>query len=72
MLVPFGINHRYDLVLDLEGRFIRAQCKTGRLQRGVVMFATRSVRSNTRRTVTQDYRGDADVFLVYCDATKGV
>ena len=29
VLLPFGVNQRYDLVLDLEGRFVRAQCKTG-------------------------------------------
>jgi len=32
----FGFNHRYDLVLDIEGRFLRVQCKTGRL-RGVAV-----------------------------------
>ena len=36
------------------------------------MFATKSVRTNTRRTVVQDYQGDADVFLVYCTATTCV
>jgi hypothetical protein len=70
VLLPFGVNQRYDLVLDLGGRFIRAQCKTGRLRDGVVTFSTRSVRSNTRRTVVRDYRGDADVFLVYCPGTR--
>jgi hypothetical protein len=30
VLLPFGVNQRYDLVLDLDGRFVRAQCKTGR------------------------------------------
>jgi len=34
VLLPFGHNHRYDLVLDVEGRFVRVQCKTGRLSRG--------------------------------------
>jgi PD-(D/E)XK endonuclease len=34
VLLPFGVNQRYDLVLDLNGRFVRAQCKTGRYRKG--------------------------------------
>jgi hypothetical protein len=29
VLQPNGFNHRYDLVLDLDGEFVRAQIKTG-------------------------------------------
>jgi PD-(D/E)XK endonuclease len=29
VLTPYGVNHRYDLVIDAGGRFLRAQCKTG-------------------------------------------
>ncbi len=66
VLLPFGVNQRYDLVLDLGDRYIKAQCKTGRLRNGVVLFSTKSVQCNTRRTVVKNYDGDADVFLVYC------
>jgi hypothetical protein len=72
VLLPFGVNQRYDLVLDLDGQFVRAQCKTGRLRNGVVIFSTRSVQSNTRGAVIRDYDRDADVFLVYCCSTGGV
>jgi hypothetical protein len=65
-LVPFGSNQRYDVVIDLGGRFLRAQCKTGRFRNGVVLFNTRSVRCNTRGAIFRDYDGDADLFLVYC------
>jgi PD-(D/E)XK endonuclease len=34
VLVPWGVNQRYDLVLDLGHEFVRAQCKTGRSYRG--------------------------------------
>jgi len=66
VLVPFGVNQGYDLVIDLEGKLVRAQCKTGRLINGVVRFPTRSVRSNTKRTFTRGYVGDADIFLIHC------
>jgi PD-(D/E)XK endonuclease len=66
VLVPFGTNQRYDLVLDLDGELVRVQCKTGRLRDGTVRFSTQSIQSNTRRTVMRGYLGDADLFLVYC------
>jgi PD-(D/E)XK endonuclease len=72
VLVPIGVNQRYDLVVDIEGQFLRAQCKTGRLVEGVVRFTTRSVRSNTRRSFIRGYAGDADVFLVHCPKTDRV
>ena len=28
VLLPFGVNQRYDLVLDQGDRFVRVQCKT--------------------------------------------
>jgi hypothetical protein len=70
VLLPFGVNQRYDLVLDLGEKFVRCQCKTGRLRNGVVLFSTQSIQCNTRRTVIKDYAGDADVFLVHCPMTN--
>jgi hypothetical protein len=66
VLVPFGTNQRYDLVLDMNGEFIRAQCKTGRLRNGCVLFNTESVRTNTRGWLSRGYVGEADLFLVFC------
>jgi hypothetical protein len=41
VLFPFGENTRYDLVIDEGGRFVRLQCKTGRLgARGGIKFST--------------------------------
>ena len=72
VLVPFGTNHRYDLVLEIGERFIRVQCKTGRLRSGVIHFNTVSVRSNTTRAIKRAYHGEADLFLVYCPDTGRV
>ena len=72
VLVPSGVNQRYDLVLDLGGRFVRAQCKTGRLHCGAVTFYTRSIRTNTKQIMKRGYRGDADLFLVYCPENRKV
>jgi hypothetical protein len=73
ILVPYGVNHRYDLVIDAGGRFLRAQCKTGRLRGGVIEFATRSTRANTRGVFHTPYDADQiDLFLVYCPGTDRV
>jgi hypothetical protein len=71
-LVPFGENQRYDLVLDLGSSFLRVQCKTGRLRNGCIEFNARSVRVNTRRTFTRDYKGEIELFMVRCPETGGI
>jgi hypothetical protein len=69
LLIPYGVNQRYDLVIDLDGDFVRDQCKTGRLRKGAVIFRPRSVRTKPRGSVERDYSGQADLFLVYCPET---
>lgn len=66
VLVPFGHNHRYDLVLDVGDRMLRIQCKTGRVSRGAIKFHAESIRSNTRGSRRRSYQDDADLFLVFC------
>lgn len=74
ILIPFGENTRYDLVIDWDGRFARVQCKTGRLRRGAVRFPTCSAYGHHRypACARRDYRGDIDYFAVYCPETSGV
>lgn len=67
VLTPFGDNQRYDLVVERAGTFVRVQCKTGRLKRGAIAFDTCSSYVHRGRG-KRDYRGDADVFAVYCTA----
>jgi hypothetical protein len=69
VLVPFGVNHRYDLVIDGDDGFIRVQCKTGRLRDGAIRFSVRSIQTNTRTSLKRTYVGEADIFLVYCPET---
>jgi PD-(D/E)XK nuclease superfamily protein len=66
VLIPFGVNHRYDLMLDLGEKFVRVQCKTARIEGSCVQFNCQSVRSNTKKVLCRDYRGDADLFIAYC------
>jgi PD-(D/E)XK nuclease superfamily protein len=72
VLMPWGTNHRYDMVLDLGDRFLRVQCKTGRLRSGAVEFSAQSVRTNTRQILRRSYHGEVEYFAVYCPANRGV
>jgi hypothetical protein len=64
VLLPFGNNQRYDLVIDRDGTLMKAQCKTGRLPGGVVKFAVHSTNGFTGATMS--YQGQVDLFLVWC------
>ena len=66
VLIPFGQIERFDLVVYRNRRFIRVQCKTGRLRRGVVVFNAYSISQNRRIVRRLSYRGEIDVFAVYC------
>jgi hypothetical protein len=72
VLLPLGVNQRYDLVIESEGRFLTAQCKTGRLRNGAVEFSGQSVQSNTRGSRRRSYAGQVDLFIVYCPANEGL
>ena len=72
VFIPAGPNQRFDLLVEVDGRYYRCQCKTGRLRDGAIHFSARSVRCNTKSVLTRNYVGEVDYFLVYCEATGGV
>ncbi len=73
VLIPFGENHRYDLVIDEgDGKFCRLQCKTGCLTQGCIDFSTASCYNHHNRGGRRDYRGQIDYFAVYSPDTMKV
>lgn len=76
VLVPYGKNSRYDIVIEGEepGVFYRIQCKTGWVEEneGVITFATASSYNHTRKGGWRGYQGEVDYFAVYCKDTRGV
>jgi hypothetical protein len=72
VLVPSGVRQRYDMVLDCDGRFLKVQCKMGRLRDGAIQFSARSVQPNTRGTRARGYSGEVNLFIVYCPENQGV
>jgi hypothetical protein len=74
ILVPYGENTRYDLVIDDGQRLARVQCKRGRLRNGVVVFATCGCYGHHRnpQTARRSYVGQVDYFAVHCPETAMV
>ena len=77
VLIPFGENTRYDLVIDDGEKFIKVQCKTGRMRNGAIVWNSCSTsyhHPNNRGMVAyrHHYRDQVDVFGVYCPQTDRV
>jgi hypothetical protein len=74
VLLPFGENTRYDLVIDDRIRMARVQCKTGRLRSGAIAFPVCSCYGHHRnpQSARRGYQGQIDYFAVYCPETTGV
>lgn len=77
VLLPFGDNQRYDMVVEVSGRLLRVQCKTARpLHGGAVLcfnaysgaFGPGDRSPNRRRS----YRSEADLFAAYAPCTGQV
>lgn len=64
VLTPHGDSQRYDMVIDEGGKFIRIQCKTGRIVNGAIRFPTCS--TNWLQKTSRNYRGQVEYFAVYC------
>lgn len=69
ILFPYGDNNRYDIVVDKGDKFVKIQCKTGRLKNGVVIFNTCSHHCR-KNYIMKNYRGEIDLFGIYCPQNK--
>jgi hypothetical protein len=68
VFVPFGGHQRCDYVVDNGTALVRAQCKTGRVRNGVLIWdtASRDKKWADHTTSSKGYTDEVDVFLVYC------
>ena len=67
--MPFGVCHRYDMIIDDGSKLERAQCKTGHIRNGVIVFKTCNTNGFTGKE--KPYYNQADVFLIYCPDNQG-
>lgn len=69
--VPWGENHRYDLIVEIDGTLAKIQVKTGRLRLGSILFNAYSSHAH-RNGGNRSYRGNADYFGIYCAEVQRV
>jgi hypothetical protein len=71
--VPFGENHRYDLIVDDGEKLSRVQVKTGRVRNGVIIFNCCSTHGHRRTaTKTRPYTGQIERLAMYCPDNEKV
>jgi hypothetical protein len=76
--LPFGENHRYDLVVDTGGHLLRVQCKTASPcgwngDKACIRFHAYSARFVSRKYQDREaYRDQADLFAAYAPSTGQV
>ena len=73
LLLPFGENTRFDLVIEVNSRLVKVQCKTGRLKNGAIFFSPCSTYGHHRHAAKarRAYTDQVDFFGVYCPETGG-
>jgi PD-(D/E)XK nuclease superfamily protein len=72
VLRPFTEGGRYDLAFEIEGRFVRVQCKSGTRRGDVIVVGTRTCRHTPRGYVRTTYDAtEVDAIAVYCPDTDG-
>ena len=74
LLVPFGENTRYDLVIDDGLCLAKVQCKTGRIRNGAIAFKVCSSYAHhpNPKSRFRPYGNEVDFFGVYCTDNGGV
>ena len=72
VLRPYSASLRYDLVIEDGDGFHKVQCKTGRLKDGVVVAQVCSVSAPHRGGIKKGYKGEIDLFGIYCPETDEV
>jgi hypothetical protein len=72
--IPFGENHRYDLIADDGQRLIRIQVKTGHLRKGSVRYNCFSSHAHRRpgSATTRPYFGEVEYIGVFCPENEKV
>jgi hypothetical protein len=72
VLRPLAEGGRYDLVFEIDDRFFRIQCKSGKLRDTVIVVPTRTCRRTPRGYVRTTYdASEIDAIAVCCHESGG-
>jgi hypothetical protein len=72
VLRPFAEGGRYDLVFEINDRFLRVQCKSGTRRGDVIAVGTGTCRLTPRGYVRTTYdASQIDAIAIYCPDTDG-
>lgn len=69
VLLPFGDNEKYDLVIDINGKFKSVQIKYGTIINGCIIADTRH-RIGAKRIKYESYDGKVDIIAVWCEELR--
>ncbi len=70
--IPIGDNSKYDLIIDINGKLIKAQCKTARIRDDIIKFRLAGARINMTGCYNIVYSPiDVDIFIAYCPDNQG-
>jgi hypothetical protein len=67
---PFGDNARYDLIVDINNKLYRVQCKHGHLENGCITCDASNYSKGDKTKL--DYIGTADMFGIYSELTNKI
>jgi hypothetical protein len=71
VLMPFGVSHDYDLVVDREGSFERIQVKYAKAVNEVIPVRTRTHSNTSKGQTMRKYSADDFEWLAVYEPTEG-
>lgn len=66
VMLPFGDNEKYDIVVELNGAFKSVQVKYGRVSNGCVEAELKH-RIGCKRVAYASYKGKVDYIAIWCE-----
>lgn len=71
--VPVGDGSRYDFIVEVNGRLVTVQCKTAKLlPNDSLSYRTVSYSSSKTKNYSRNYRGQVDLFGIYCNELDSI
>lgn len=63
--IPYGEDSPYDIIVDINNKLFKIQCKTARKKDDVLVFNCKSGHQNSTKTYRRNYIDKIDFFMTY-------